>query len=114
MFQKAIPLLPSENLRATIDFYENRIGFSGINLGNYAILKSGFAEIHFYLVTDKNKFTPAGCIICTDNLEDLYTSFAGKDILYPTGKMEDMKFGKPEFSIQDNNGNIIRFVKLDQ
>jgi catechol 2,3-dioxygenase-like lactoylglutathione lyase family enzyme len=113
MLQKAIPLLPSINLRATIDFYETRLGFTGINMGNYAILKSGNAEIHFYLA-DKNNFNPASCIICSDNLEDLYTNFAAKDMLYPAGKIEDIKFGKREFSARDNNGNMIRFVKYDQ
>ncbi|MBL0359251.1 MAG: hypothetical protein IPP72_21355 [Chitinophagaceae bacterium] len=114
MFKNAIPVLPSMNLRATIDFYETRLGFAGINLGNYATLQSGFATIHFYLVTDKSEFYPSICLICTDNLEDLYTNFAGKDMLYPSGKIEDLKFGRKEFSIQDNNGNIIRFVKEEK
>ena len=114
MFQKAIPVLPSMNLKETIDFYETRIGFTGINMGSYAILKHGFAEIHFYLVTDINAFHPATCLIRTDNVEDLYTIFAGKDMLYFPGQVNDMRFGKKEFSIKDNNGNIIRFGKQEK
>lgn len=111
MLHKTIPLLPSRNLRATIEFYETRLGFTGTNRGNYAVLKSGAAEIHFFLVVDKDIFQPAACIICTDNLEDLYINFAGKDMVYPVGKMETIKSGKKEFSIHDNNGNTIKFIQ---
>lgn len=111
MLQKAIPLLPALNLRATLDFYEHRLGFTSINMGSYAIIKSGGAEIHFYLVTDPSAFHPSSCLIYTDNVEDLYTVFAGKDMLYPKGQIKDEKFGRREFSIQDNNGNMIRFSK---
>jgi catechol 2,3-dioxygenase-like lactoylglutathione lyase family enzyme len=111
MLQKAIPLLPALNMRATIDFYETRLGFKGSNMGSYAIVKHGDAEIHFYLVIDAGKFLPSTCIIYADNVEDLYTMFAGKDMLHPPGQMRDVKFGRKEFSIQDNNGNAIRFSK---
>ena len=111
MLQKAIPLLPALNLRATIDFYETRLGFTGLNMGSYAIVKSGFAEIHFYIVIDAAKFHPSSCLVYTDNVEDLYTIFAAKDMLYPRGQIKDVKFGRKEFSIQDNNGNVIRFSK---
>jgi hypothetical protein len=106
---KAIPVLPAVNMRDTIDFYEHKLGFKGFNFGNYAVIKSDYAEIHFYLITDKNKLQPANCYICTDDIEDLYTMMAEKDLLYPPGKITDMKFGKKEFSIMDNNKNIIRF-----
>lgn len=109
MLQKAIPVLPAINLRATIDFYETRLGFIGTNMGNYAIIKSGFAEIHFFLVTNLAVFHPASCLVFTDNVEDLYATFAAKDMVYPPGKIKDIKAGGKEFSIEDNNGNTIRF-----
>ena len=111
MLQKAIPLLPAINLRATIDFYETRLGFRGLNMGSYAVLKYGNAEIHFFLVINAAEFHPASCLIYTDNIEDLYTMFAAKDMLYPKGQIKDIRFGRKEFSIKDNNGNVIRFSK---
>lgn len=111
MLQKAIPMLPVTNLRATIDFYQTRLGFTGINMGNYAIVKCGTAEIHFYLTTSPAAFHPASCLIYCDNVEDLYTNFARKDMMYPQGQIQESKFGKKEFSILDNNGNTIRFSK---
>jgi catechol 2,3-dioxygenase-like lactoylglutathione lyase family enzyme len=111
MLQKAIPLLPALNMNATIDFYETRLGCKGTNMGSYAIIKYGGAEIHFYLVVDAEKFQRGSCLIYADNVEDLYTSFAGKDMLYPPGQIKDARFGRKEFSIVDNNGNTIRFSK---
>jgi hypothetical protein len=111
MLQKAIPLLPALNMRATIDFYETRLGFTGTNMGSNAIVKCGAAEIHFFLVMDASKFSAGSCLIYTDNVEDLYTIFSAKDMLYPKGQIKEPKFGRREFSIQDNNGNVIRFSK---
>ena len=106
---KAIPVLPAINMRDTIDFYENKLGFKSYNFGNYAIIKSDFAEIHFYLVTDKSNILPSTCFIYTDDVEDLYTRMAEKDLLYPKNKLNEMRFGKKEFSIMDNNKNVIHF-----
>jgi len=111
-FLKAIPVLPAKNMRETIDFYESRLGFKGLNFGTYAIIQSGFTEIHFSLIAEKNSTHYANCYIYTDDIEDLYTMCAEKDLLYPKGQITDMKFGKKEFSIKDNNGNIIRFGEL--
>jgi catechol 2,3-dioxygenase-like lactoylglutathione lyase family enzyme len=113
MLQKAIPVLPAVNLRATVYFYETRLGFKGINMGNYATVKSGFAEIHFQLITAPEHFIPASCLVYTDNIKDLYAFFAGKDMLYASGQMIDKKNGKKEFRIVDNNGNQIRFSEDD-
>ena len=109
---KAIPVLPAVNIRDTIDFYENKLGFKGYNFGSYAILRSSLAEVHLYMVADKSKLFPASCFIYTEDVEDLYTRMAEKDLLYPKSGLIEIKFGKKEFSIMDNNKNIIRFGEL--
>jgi len=106
---KAIPVLPAINMSDTIEFYEHKLGFKGFNFGNYAILKSNLVEIHFCLITDKNALHPSSCYVYTDDIENLYTRMAEKNLLYPGGQIGNIKFGKKEFSIKDNNGNIIRF-----
>jgi len=111
MYQQSIPELPARNLRATLDFNETRLGFSGINLGNYAIVKAGGAEIHFYLVPAPAPLLPGICLLMVSNVEDLYTLFAGKDIMEPRGRIHEKKSGQKEFSIQDINGNTLRFRK---
>src|SRR5689334_6634060 len=109
---KSTPVLPALNMRETIDFYETKLGFVGVNLGSYAIVRCENTEIHFSLVIDKNKMTPSICFIYTDDIEDTYLRMAAKDLLYPKGQIRDMKFGKKEFSIRDNNNNIIKFGEL--
>lgn len=111
MYQQSIPVLPARNLRATLDFYETRLGFTGINLGNYAIVKAGAAEIHFYYVPPAEPLLPGTCLLLAPNVEDLYTLFAGKDIMEPRGRIHEKKSGQKEFSIRDINGNTIRFRK---
>ncbi len=111
MYQQSIPVLPALNLRATIDFYETRLGFSGVNYGNTAILKSGAAEIHFYLAPRPEQFHPATCLLLADNVEDLYMVFAGKDMMDAQGQMQTAPGDQREFSIRDNNGNTLRFRK---
>lgn len=111
MLQKAIPLLPTINLRATIDFYETRLGFTGINRGSYAIVKCGGAEIHFYLVLKPEDFVPSSCIIYCDNVEDQFSILASKDMLCYKGQINNMALGTTAFNLKDNNGNTIRFCK---
>jgi len=106
MLQKTVPVLPALHIRATIDFYESNMGFKGINLGSYIILTAGIAEIHFVLKEQK-QFYPAACFIYTDNVEDLFTSLAAKDL--PFTQNISFNFGKKSFSIKDNNGNTIHF-----
>ena len=109
MLQKAVPVLPAINITDTIDFYERRLGFTGINFGNYAILKNGFAEIHFAMMSNKDKIPFSGCYILVKNIEDLYSIYSKQELVQTTGQLVDRLWNKKEFSIADNNGNIIRF-----
>lgn len=106
---KAIPVLPCTNISKTIDFYTGKLGFTSKFAGSFVLLKKDQAEIHFYHVEDVREFHPGSCFIVTDNAEDMYTKCIANDLVYPNGQMTDLKYGKKEFSIIDNNGNIIRF-----
>ena len=109
MLKKAIPVLPAINISKTIDFYETKLGFEGTNYGNYAVLKYKNVEIHLFMNTAKTSNTNGGCLIQVDNIQDLYTRFCGKGIIYLKGKLTDKPWGIKEFTITDNNNNIIRF-----
>lgn len=106
---KAIPVLPCTSISKTIDFYTAKLGFTSKLSGHFAVLKKDAVEIHFYLVKDINTYQPVICFIITDNVLDFYTKCIANDLVYPNGQITDLKFGKKEFSITDNNGNIIRF-----
>jgi hypothetical protein len=109
MLQKSVPLLPARNISDAIDFYKCKLGFTSANFGDYAILKSNTAEIHLFMADTRKRFEPAGCYIFVDNVEDLYADLCAKGLIYPKGKLIDKPRGFKEFTILDNNGNIIRF-----
>ncbi len=109
MFQKAAPILPAVNIRDTIEFYKCKLGFTSVSFGNYAILKYRDAEIHIIMADNKKRFEHAACYIFVDNVEDLYADLAAKELIYPKGQLVNDSRGFKEFTILDNNGNIIRF-----
>lgn len=109
MFQKAIPILPAINIMDTIEFYANKLGFTGVNFGNYGILKYHDVEIHLQAANSKKRFERVSCFILVNNVEDLYAELAAKEIIYPKGKLEKKPTGFKEFCIVDNNGNTIHF-----
>ena len=109
MLRKAIPVLPATNITETINFFESRLGFVGMNYGNYGILKYKNAEIHLQLSPVKPGNTNTGCLVLVENIEDLYTRFCAKGLVGLKGKLEKKPWGIKEFIIVDNNNNHIRF-----
>lgn len=109
MLSKAIPVLPALNISKTIDFFEAKLGFAGINYGNYAVLKYKNAEIHLSMQTGKTVKSTASCLVLVENIEDLYAGFCAKGLLNLHGKLMEKPWGLKEFSITDNNDNLIRF-----
>jgi uncharacterized glyoxalase superfamily protein PhnB len=109
MFNKAIPVLPAADMRETIDFYESKLGFKGINYGNYAVLKYNTTEIHLVLKTIKTSNVFSGCLLMVENIEDIYTRLCAKGLIELKGQLIEKPWGTKEFTIADNNKNLIRF-----
>ena len=109
MLTKAIPVLPATNITKAIYFYETRLGFKGMNYGNYAILKYKNVEIHLCLVSAATTNSFAGCFIQVDNIEDLYTDYCAKGLIHLKGKLADKPAGLKEFNLRDEDNNILRF-----
>jgi catechol-2,3-dioxygenase len=110
MLQQAIPVLCTNNIKATINFYETVLGFTATHFGNYAIFKKGTVELHFMLNTHN---TPCGgaCYIRVSDVQCLYTEMAARDLMYVENKLLDLPRGKKSFTITDNNGILLRFVQ---
>ena len=109
MLLKAVPVLPAVNMRESVDFYTCKMGFTGINMGSYAVMKCRDTEIHLSMASAKQPFQAAGCYIITDDIECLFADFSARDLVYPKGQLVSKARGIREFSIKDNNGNLIRF-----
>lgn len=111
MIQQAIPVLPAINIKATIMFYENVLGFSGIDQGAGAVLKKGAVELHFFLCSDKQLCENSSCYIRVADVQCIYTDIAARGIIYPENKLQDLPGGKKGFTLKDNNGILLRFVQ---
>lgn len=109
MLQKIAPVLPALDISATNVFFRNRLKFSTINYGNYLVVKKDKIEFHYYQWQGEGKFVPASCYIFDDNIEDLFAKFSSMDIMNPKGNLRNNAWGKKEFQILDNNGNVLKF-----
>ena len=111
MIQKVIPVLPAINIEDTIMFYESKLGFKAFDQGGYVIMKKNNIELHFFLSTDKNLCENSCCYIKVSDIECLYTDLSALGIVNLKGKLQDNPRGIKEFSIRDNNGNLLKFSK---
>ena len=107
--QKTVPVLPALDMNETIIFYRDKLNFSIVNYGNYIIAYNKNAELHFFESGDKYLCKNSSCYILVNNIEDFYASLSAKDIISPDGQLQSKPWNMKEFSILDNNGNLLRF-----
>ena len=113
MIQKTIPVLPAINIKETIMFYESKLGFTSFDQGGYVIMKKGEAELHFFLCYDKKLCENSCCYIKVSDIECLYTDLSALDMVTLNGALKDKPGGIKEFSVRDNNGNLLKFAEED-
>jgi hypothetical protein len=115
--ERAVPILPSRDLRETLAFYE-RLGFE--NRGappeqwNYLIVGRGGIDLHFFAYPDVDPLTTAaGCYVYVDDADALYAEWeplvepdppTGSRIMAPV----DTDYGLREFAVVDRSGNLLR------
>lgn len=110
----AIPILPSRSLSDTLAFYR-RLGFDGEihRFGNYAILRRGTVEIHFFTYRELHPAkSSAMCYLRVSDVADIHHAFLAAE-LPRTGiprqdALEDKPWGMREFAIVDADGNLLR------
>ncbi|HEY9088158.1 MAG TPA: VOC family protein [Anaerolineaceae bacterium] len=113
-FGCAVPVLPSLNVRAAADFYEQKLGFRCLALydngpqDQYAVLKRGAAEIHLWGCADRYLVENSGCFLHVTQIETLYAELRGQGVGV-AAELEIRASGDKEFSIYDGDGNLLRF-----
>ncbi len=108
------PLIRTRNLRETVDFYVNNLGFT---CGEYNE-DWGWAAFHrddieimaaqpnAHMPFEKPVFT-GSIYITVDDADAFWEEFRDKaTVFYPIG---DFDFGMREFALLDNNGYILQF-----
>ena len=114
----AIPTLPSRSLSDTIAFYR-QLGFEGgiHAFGNYAILRRGTIELHFFVHQDlRPDESSAGCYIRVLDVESIHEAFALAQLpgrgIPRMDALESKPWGLREFAIVDPDGNLLRIGQV--
>ena len=111
MDDRAVPILPSRDLRESLEFYE-RLGFE--NLGappeewNYMILGRGTIRLHFMGKSPEFSTwsTPTSCYVAVADADALHDEWTRSGIVADVPVTTD--YAMREFTVEDPTGNLLR------
>lgn len=110
MLKTATPILASLNADETIKFYTEKLGFTfHNNWDGYLIFSKDEISIHLWPTEDENIPKNTGCYIYVTEVNKLYSAYQTQGVIHPNGTLKDMPWMMRQFSVLDNNGNIIHF-----
>ncbi|SOD19742.1 bleomycin resistance protein [Pedobacter xixiisoli] len=110
MLKAAVPILASLNADETIKFYTEKLGFTfHNNWDGYLIFSKDEIEIHLWPTTDEEVPKATGCYVRVTEVDALFALYRQHGVVHPNGLLKNMPWGMRQFSILDNNGNIIHF-----
>lgn len=113
---QVIPKLPAINLEETQSYFEKALGFTLISLyPEYAIMKNGDTELHFFEFKELDPLTNYSMIYIRvpSEIEKLYDGLRESGaIMHPNGKLEIKPWGVKEFAVLDPNHTLITFGQL--
>jgi catechol 2,3-dioxygenase-like lactoylglutathione lyase family enzyme len=110
MLQSAVPILASLNEEESIKFYTEKLGFTfQSSWEGYLILSRDEINLHLWPCGNAEIPKNTGCYINVTAVDKLYEEFEPLGVVHPNGKLQEMPWRMKQFSILDNNGNIIHF-----
>ena len=110
MLKSAVPILASLNEKETISFYTEKLGFTfHSSWEGYIILGRDKINLHLWPCTDAQIAKNTGCYINVTEVDKLYAEYEPLGVVHPNGALKEMPWKMKQFSILDNNGNIIHF-----
>lgn len=110
MLKTATPILASLNTEETIKFYTEKLGFTfHSNWDGYLIFSKDEINLHLWPTEDDSIPKNTGCYINVTEVDQLFAEYSAHGIIHPNGTLKDMPWEMRQFSILDNNGNIIHF-----
>ncbi|MDB5002186.1 MAG: hypothetical protein JWQ34_411 [Mucilaginibacter sp.] len=110
MLQSAAPILASLNADETIAFYTNKLGFTlDANWDGYIIFSRDNIGIHLWPCDNKEIAENTACYIYVTEIEKLYAELEPRCIIHTNGLLKEMPWNMKQFSVLDNNGNLINF-----
>lgn len=110
MLKTAAPILASLNEKETIQFYTEKLGFTlNSNWDGYLIFSRDEIGIHLWPCDNEEIAKNTGCYIYVTEADNLYAEYTSRDIIHPNGKLIVKPWKMKQFSVLDNNGNLINF-----
>ena len=108
---RGIPVLASLDISKTVQFYKEKLGFDrqGYLDENYAIIARDKFVVHFWKCDNKIHPENTSCYVDVEDIDTLYNELKAQNVIHPDGHIENKPYGMREFSILDNDGNLIRF-----
>ncbi|GAF11966.1 hypothetical protein JCM19046_675 [Bacillus sp. JCM 19046] len=105
----AIPSLPVSNLKSSVQFYTNRLGFQLIQSNQTSVsLQNG--EVDLFLI-EKKEIPIMYCGFYVNNLKDHLPEVVSIKELSDIGKLSINKQGGLYFKMRDPDGNIIEIIE---
>ena len=108
---RGIPVLASLDIERTVNFYKTKLGFNRMGYldENYAVIARDNFVVHFWKCNDKIHPENTSCYVDVEDIDALYKELASFNIIHPNGKLEDKPYGMREFSVLDEDGNLMKF-----
>jgi sugar/nucleoside kinase (ribokinase family)/catechol 2,3-dioxygenase-like lactoylglutathione lyase family enzyme len=111
---RAIPVLPTLDVKAAIAFYEQRLGFNAVYVENDGGgVERGGVEIHFWQTRDAGLPSVSSCRVEVQGIEALYAEYGAQGVVHENGALAAKPWGFREFAIRDGDGNLITFAEHD-
>ena len=113
---KGVPVLPVEDMQATVSFYTQKLGFNvDFEHDGYVGLKRDSVEVHFSNVPGDLARTLASQTMCrfiVDDVDKLYEEYSQhENVIHPNGKLQDKSWGTREFGVLDPAGVCLTFYR---
>lgn len=110
MLRRAVPVLASLDIDATLRFYEEKMGFAAVaRYPDYGIVARDDVQIHFWLTDDEDVPKATSCRVDVDGVDQLCEEMTASGVVHPNGPLTDQPWGLREFAVLDADGNMIKF-----
>ena len=111
LFDRAIPMLASLDIAASLDYF-NKLGFETHNFGDsYGIAVREHIEIHFWLCTDKNVAENTSCYVRVNDIHALRADLARRT---DVGEVVETSWGMDELYVWDPSGSLMKFGQVTE
>jgi uncharacterized glyoxalase superfamily protein PhnB len=116
LFSHAATVLAVANMEQSLEYYENKLGFTCNFKWNdpidYAVLKRGEVSIHLTIRDDSESISKdrTSIYIFVHDVDAVYQEFSDKKVTINT-PVGDREYRMREFEVRDPDGYIIGFGK---